>query len=84
VVEVAACPEEPGGIIRVRDDGPGIPAELLDRVFDPYFSTKPKGSGIGLALCKRLVEQSGGGIRIDSTTGAGTVVTVSLPGSRGA
>jgi signal transduction histidine kinase len=82
-VEVATCADNGCAVIEVRDDGCGIPASILDRVFDPYFSTKGTGTGIGLSVSKRLVEQHGGGIRIESTAGNGTVVTVTLPTGRG-
>ncbi|HEU0034229.1 MAG TPA: ATP-binding protein [Kofleriaceae bacterium] len=67
--------------IAVDDDGPGIPADLLPRLFDPFFSTKEGGSGLGLALTQQIVRDHGGDIRVDSTVGRGTTFTVSVPGS---
>jgi signal transduction histidine kinase len=59
-----------GGIrLRVRDEGPGVPAEVRHRVFEPLFTTKARGSGLGLALCRRIVEAHGGGIEIEETPG---------------
>jgi nitrogen fixation/metabolism regulation signal transduction histidine kinase len=66
-------------LIRVEDDGAGIPSELLPRVFEPRFSTTTSGSGLGLAIVRRLVENWGGRIEVESETGRGTVVTVQLP-----
>jgi signal transduction histidine kinase len=66
------------GLIRVADDGAGIPAELLPRVFEPRFSTTTSGSGLGLAIVRRLVESWGGRIEVESEPGQGTVVTVHL------
>ncbi|HEX6107195.1 MAG TPA: ATP-binding protein [Gemmatimonadales bacterium] len=67
------------GCIRVTDDGSGIPAELLPRIFEPRFSTTTSGSGLGLAIVRRLVEGWGGRIEVESEVGQGTVATVYLP-----
>jgi len=68
--------------IEVSDDGPGVPAELLHRLGEPFFTTKAQGTGLGLFLSRRLVEGAGGTLRIDSRTGGGTTVTVDLPLAR--
>jgi two-component system sensor histidine kinase HydH len=65
--------------ITVRDRGPGIPKETLDHLFIPFFTTKPKGTGLGLAVCQRIVTNHGGDIRVESQLGAGTQFTVRLP-----
>ncbi len=65
--------------IRITDDGVGIPPELLPRIFEPNFSTKTEGMGLGLAIVKKIVDDAGGDIRIESTYGAGTAVTLTLP-----
>jgi signal transduction histidine kinase len=67
------------GFIRVVDDGAGIPADLLPRVFEPRFSTTTSGSGLGLAIVRRLVESWGGTVEVESGVGRGTIVTVQLP-----
>jgi two-component system, NtrC family, nitrogen regulation sensor histidine kinase NtrY len=64
--------------IRVADNGEGIPAELLPRIFEPHFSTTTSGSGLGLAIVRRLVESWGGSIEVESEPGEGTTVTVRL------
>jgi len=76
----SAGPGDQAARIEVRDDGRGIPAELVPRVFEPRFSTTTSGSGLGLAIARRLVEGWGGTIAIASTQGAGTTVTLRLAG----
>jgi two-component system, NtrC family, sensor histidine kinase HydH len=64
---VEADPTTDGGArVRIRDDGPGIPPEDRVRVFEALYTTKAKGSGLGLALCRRIMEAHGGGIEIES------------------
>jgi len=62
-----------------RDTGEGIPKENLSKLGSPLFTTKAKGVGMGLAICRRLVEAHGGSVSIESEPGAGTCVTVTLP-----
>ncbi len=67
--------------IAVKDSGPGIPPEIMDRVFDPFFSTKEtgQGTGLGLAVSARLIEGMGGTIRVDCPRSGGTCFSVYLP-----
>jgi len=65
--------------IRVVDQGSGIPPQLIDRVFQPFFTTKRTGTGLGLAIVKNLVELHGGFISLNSRQGRGTTVTIELP-----
>ena len=65
--------------LTIRDSGPGMTQDQLTRVFTPFYTTKPKGLGVGLALAKRIVERFGGRIRIDSAPGRGTSVRLSMP-----
>jgi PAS domain S-box-containing protein len=67
--------------IVIRDDGIGIPADVLDKIFDPYFSTKKKGNGLGLAISHAIVTKHGGQIFVTSKSGMGTTFTVYLPAS---
>jgi signal transduction histidine kinase len=64
--------------INIADNGPGIPAENLDRVFQPFFTTRSKGTGLGLAITKRIITAHRGNISVDSFPG-GTVFKVQLP-----
>ena len=68
--------------ISIRDYGSGIPADILPRIFDPYFTTKPGGSGLGLATAYAIVSRHGGRISVDSKCGQGTVFILDLPASQ--
>jgi signal transduction histidine kinase len=65
--------------LSVRDQGPGIPEDVRERITAAYFTTKPGGTGIGLHLAKKAVESHGGEILFDSPAGGGTRVTLRLP-----
>jgi signal transduction histidine kinase len=66
-------------IVRVADDGPGIPAPERANIFDPYVTGKAEGTGLGLALVKQAVEQHAGDIRIEDTPGGGATFVITLP-----
>lgn len=66
-------------VIVIADNGPGIPPDVLDRMFQPFVSTKKKGNGLGMAICYGIIEGHKGKIDIDSELGRGTVVTIRLP-----
>jgi signal transduction histidine kinase len=85
--------DEPSNMIdlMVRDTGSGIPPETLRRIFDPFFTTKSGpddsgkgGTGLGLAMCRDIIEAHHGRIRVDSTPGRGTAFTLKLPAKRSA
>jgi signal transduction histidine kinase len=67
--------------ISIRDTGCGIAPEHLDRIFEPFFTTRPDsgGTGLGLPLCRRVVESAGGSLVVVTTVGAGSTFTVRLP-----
>jgi CheY-like chemotaxis protein len=67
--------------MRIKDSGVGIPTSVLDRIFDPYFSTKQEGSGLGLAITHSIVTKHGGHISVQSSPGEGTTFTIYLPAS---
>jgi two-component system, NtrC family, sensor kinase len=68
--------------IRVRDNGPGMPAQVRERVFEPFFTTKPasEGTGLGLSLSHDIISRGHGGtLRVESEEGAGTEFLIILP-----
>ena len=81
VVEPSKLPLKQGNYVRinVRDHGVGIPQEHLPKIFDPYFTTKQKGSGLGLAMAYAIVSQHGGHILAESESGKGTTFIIYLP-----
>ncbi len=80
-IEVRAWAEPGGVLVEVRDTGEGIPAENLERIFDPFFSTKPAGvgTGLGLAISHGLISAMKGELSVESTVGKGTCFRVRLP-----
>ncbi|MGN6103887.1 MAG: two-component system sensor histidine kinase NtrB [Kofleriaceae bacterium] len=79
-VEVRRAPN--GATIAVRDDGPGIAPELLARIFDPFYTTKKHGTGLGLATCHAIVAEHGGWIDVSSEPGKGTKMVVRIAWER--
>lgn len=65
--------------VRIEDDGPGIHGEAIDRIFEPYFTTREKGSGLGLATCYNIVKAHDGNIFVESSPGKGTAFTFYIP-----
>jgi signal transduction histidine kinase len=63
----------------VQDTGQGIPGDRLDQIFDAFFTSKPTGTGLGLALCKKLAAQHGASMGVESEEGAGTRFTITFP-----
>ena len=66
-------------LIEIHDNGPGVPKELRERVFDPFFTTRAEGTGLGLAVCARIVEAHGGDIRVSDSPLGGACFSVQLP-----
>jgi signal transduction histidine kinase len=78
-VNISAAADNAYLSVIFQDNGCGIPEENLQKIFEPLFTTKPKGIGLGLAISKRLVEQNGGKIEVASQVGKGTTFTVKIP-----
>ena len=74
--------ERAGGLIVCRDSGSGIPEHNKDKIFDPFFSTKERGTGLGLSVSHKILEDHQGSIKVDSKEGVGTTVTIFLPSRR--
>lgn len=81
VLDITARPEDGGVRIEISDRGPGVPADMTDRIFDPYFTGKAGGTGLGLALVKQTIEMHGGTIGVEETPGGGATFVVRI-GSR--
>jgi PAS domain S-box-containing protein len=78
-IELGSAREGQGVRITVADHGPGIPAERLDQVFAPFYTSKPDGLGLGLSICRTIVEAHGGAITVDNRTGGGAAFSFTLP-----
>ena len=70
--------------LEVHDDGPGVPPALRERILDPFFTTRPEGTGLGLAVCARIVAEHGGDLRVGEGPLGGASFTVLLPTGEGA
>jgi signal transduction histidine kinase len=66
-------------VLRVSDNGPGVPAELRERILEPFFTTRPNGAGLGLAIASGVARDHGGRIRVDDNPGGGTIVSLEIP-----
>ncbi len=77
VLDITVAPDDAGGVrIEISDHGPGVPADIAGRIFDPYFTGKPGGTGLGLALVKQTIEMHGGTIAVEETPGGGATFVV--------
>jgi two-component system NtrC family sensor kinase len=66
-------------VIRFVDNGPGFPDEILDRVMEPFFSTRETGIGLGLAVTERIIEAHGGQVNLENAPDGGAVVVLQIP-----
>lgn len=78
-VTVSAEKTEDMLVLKVKDTGPGIPAERVDEVFDPFYTTKQNGTGLGLPIAYQIVEQHGGDLAIESNSPEGCLFSIRLP-----
>jgi len=68
--------------VYITDTGKGINVENLDKIFNPFFTTRQQGTGLGLSITQKIVEQHGGGISVDSAPGKGTTFIIYLPAAK--
>jgi PAS domain S-box-containing protein len=78
-IAVASFVEDDHIVIRVSDSGPGIPQEIKDKIFDPYFTTKHEGTGIGLSLCHRIISDHGGSLAVSESELGGGEFRIEIP-----
>jgi signal transduction histidine kinase len=83
-ISVTASRSETGDEILVADTGPGIPADLRDRIFEPSVTTKTGGTGLGLAISRQIIERHGGTLQLRSNTAPGAVFEIRLPSGEAA
>ena len=79
VIDITTQPDGSRVLLRIVDTGHGIPTDFQTKVWDPFFTTKERGMGLGLPIVKGVVERHGGQITITSIPGQGTTATVLLP-----
>ena len=78
-LHVATIRDGETGVVTVRDEGPGIPAEIRDKIYNLYFTTKQGGSGIGLAMTYRVVQLHQGSVEFESVEGQGATFSLRFP-----
>ncbi len=78
-IRVRVTQTEDGAMVRIEDDGPGIPGEVLEHIFEPFYSTKEGATGLGLPYVRQIIHEHRGDIRIRSTPGVGTSVQLTFP-----
>jgi len=78
-INITINDKEDQTVIRVNDSGPGVPKDHLSKIFDPLFTTRQIGTGLGLPSCKNILEEHGGTIEVESERGVGTTFVIKLP-----
>jgi signal transduction histidine kinase len=78
-IDVGVRTESGRVLVEIADEGQGVPQELLDKIWDPFFTTKDKGTGLGLGIVRNIIEAHGGGVRIANREPRGARVTIELP-----
>ena len=82
LLEIASAVQDGRIVLRVSDSGPGVPPSLREKVFDPFFTTRKEGSGIGLSFSHRIVADHGGSVRVDTSRWGGAEFRIELPAAR--
>jgi nitrogen fixation/metabolism regulation signal transduction histidine kinase len=78
-IEVRVWKEDQALRVEIKDSGAGMDAKMLERIFEPYFSTKEGGTGLGLPIARKIIEEHGGTIEVSSSPGRGTSIFIRLP-----
>jgi signal transduction histidine kinase len=78
-VDITIFEQDKNVVIQIADNGCGIPQSIMSRIFEPLFTTKQTGTGLGLASCKKIIEQHKGIINVTSIEGKGTTFTIKIP-----
>lgn len=79
VIAVSTSYDDDNLMIRISDNGPGMDREIMEKIFEPFYSTKKNGSGLGLSICENIVEAHGGEILVESEGGSGANFTLLIP-----
>ena len=79
MLKIGATREGDEAVIRISDTGPGIPEDTLENLFEPFYTTKPGGLGLGLTSTKRMVDVQGGTISVETSDGEGATFAIALP-----
>lgn len=82
-IEVSSSREEKFVLVRIADSGPGVPLELRSKVFEPFYTTKKEGTGIGLSLVDRIVRDHGGSIAVEESKWGGAEFQIKIPNAKG-
>jgi signal transduction histidine kinase len=82
-IQITARPLDDTVALRILDHGPGIPADVREHLFEPFFSTKHRGTGVGLATARRIFEAHGGTIELECPPDGGTIAVITVPGGPG-
>jgi signal transduction histidine kinase len=78
-IEIRLQAETDSLSLAIRDSGIGMAKDVVDKIFESYFSTKDVGTGLGLPIAKKIIEDHGGTIRVDSEVQKGTLITIAIP-----
>jgi signal transduction histidine kinase len=78
-IVVTTCAENDRMIVSVSDSGPGVPLQIRDKIFDPYFTTRPEGTGIGLSLSHRIITDHGGSLTVSDSDLGGAEFRIEIP-----
>ena len=79
VIRVSTSIQDRWAVLKVADNGPGVPSELRERIFDPYYTSRSEGTGLGLAITKKVVLEHRGSIRCEGSEFMGALFVIKIP-----